>query len=417
MTHQLPYNQLIELLHSEIAKDKVGSIAVLIVQTKLVNRIDALTGVFSMLDITRHIEHCLDKFLRTDDRFAYFSGEQICLVLPNLLSKNQSVLAAIKIISELKNVFFIDSCKVLLKSQVGVANFSEPGQTADQLLGYADLALRNAIQDDKEYHSYVPKKNDQTHSYRGLDFELESAIKANEIGVHFQPQIDVRSGRCFSAEALVRWKASGECNINPGVLISLAESNGLLIPLTLLILNTALRNCASFAAVGANIGISVNLPPVMLEEEDLPIIIQQALDTWNVAASKLTLEITEGSNVNKETSLIMLSRLREMGLKIAIDDFGTGYSSLAYIKKLPANELKIDIHFVRNIHNSQGDKQLVRAIIDLAHIFDMVTVAEGVEDKKTYDLLCHLGCDAVQGFYFSNALSEQDFIAWLIQHG
>jgi EAL domain-containing protein (putative c-di-GMP-specific phosphodiesterase class I) len=155
----------------------------------------------------------------------------------------------------------------------------------------------------------------------------------------------------------------------------------------------------------------------MLEEEDLPIIIQQALDTWNVAASKLTLEITEGSNVNKETSLIMLSRLREMGLKIAIDDFGTGYSSLAYIKKLPANELKIDIHFVRNIHNSQGDKQLVRAIIDLAHIFDMVTVAEGVEDKKTYDLLCHLGCDAVQGFYFSNALSEQDFIAWLIQHG
>jgi EAL domain-containing protein (putative c-di-GMP-specific phosphodiesterase class I) len=112
----------------------------------------------------------------------------------------------------------------------------------------------------------------------------------------------------------------------------------------------------------------------------------------------------------------MLSRLRELGISLAIDDFGTGYSSLAYLKRLPAQELKIDIMFVRNIHKSHADKQLVRAIIDLAHNFDMIAVAEGVEDQKTYDLLRELGCDVVQGFLFSRALPDADFIDWFREY-
>lgn len=416
MQHQLPYNQLIDLLHHEIANNKVGSIAVLIIQTSLVNRLDALSGTINMQSIHRHIEDCLDGFLREDDKYAHFTDEQICLVLPNLLSKNQSVLAAIKIISELQKPYTVDACKVILQVHIGIANFAEHGQSADQLLNYADIALRSAATDENNYHAYEPEDNLQAQHHSGLQAELESAIRKNEIRVHYQPQIDVRTGRCLSAEALVRWNASGNRTINPAIIVSLAESSGLIVPLTLLIMNTALRHRASFSAVGASIGISVNLPPKVLEEEDLPIIIQQALDTWNMPANKLTLEITEGSVVNKQSSLKMLSRLRELDVNLAIDDFGTGYSSLAYLKSFPAQELKIDIHFVRNIHNSHGDKQLVRSIIDLAHNFNMITVAEGVEDKKTYDLLCHLGCDVVQGFMFSRALSEPDLIAWLRQH-
>jgi len=325
------------------------------------------------------------------------------------------MLAAIKIISDLQKPFFVNSYRIVLQTHIGIANFTESGQNAEQLLNYADISLRNAVQDDKGYHSYAPEDQIQPESYNGLGTELESAISENKISVHYQPQIDVITGRCLSAEALVRWQASGQRNINPAILVSLAESSGLIIPLTLLILNTALRHRSTFSSVGASIDISVNLPPKMLEEEDLPIIIQQALDTWSVPANKLTLEITEGSIVNKESSLKMLSRLRELDVKLAIDDFGTGYSSLAYLKSFPAQELKIDIHFVRNMHKSHGDKQLVRSIIDLAHNFDMKTVAEGVEDKKTYELLSQLGCDVVQGFLFSPALSEYDFIAWLRQ--
>jgi EAL domain-containing protein (putative c-di-GMP-specific phosphodiesterase class I) len=184
----------------------------------------------------------------------------------------------------------------------------------------------------------------------------------------------------------------------------------------MMILNTALRHTAAFAAAGVDIGISVNLPPKMLEDDELPLIIQQSLDIWGVPATKLTLEITEGSIVKNSSSFSMLSRLRSMGLSLAIDDFGTGYSSLAYLKSFQAQELKIDILFVKNIHKSRGDRQLVQAIIDLAHNFDMITVAEGVEDQKTIDLLRELGCDVVQGFLFSRALPDTDFLEWYRLH-
>jgi EAL domain-containing protein (putative c-di-GMP-specific phosphodiesterase class I) len=118
---------------------------------------------------------------------------------------------------------------------------------------------------------------------------------------------------------------------------------------------------------------------------------------------------------NIEPSIAMLHKLRELGIHLSIDDFGTGYSSLAYIKHLPVQELKIDIVFIRNIHNSNGDKQLVRTIIDLAHNFDLITVAEGVEDQQTFDLLRDLGCDVAQGFLFGRAMPEPDFINWYQQ--
>ena len=145
-------------------------------------------------------------------------------------------------------------------------------------------------------------------------------------------------------------------------------------------------------------------------------IIQHSLDLWDVPATSLTLEITEGSIVKNSSSISTLSKLREMGLSLSIDDFGTGYSSLAYLKSFQAQELKIDILFVKNIHKSRGDRQLVQAIIDLAHNFDMITVAEGVEDQKTSDLLKELGCDVVQGFLYSRALPETDFLEWFRQH-
>ena len=203
----------------------------------------------------------------------------------------------------------------------------------------------------------------------------------------------------------------------PRLLVDAAERFGLINPLTLWILNTAIRHVADFSKAGVSIGVSVNLPPKVLEDEELPQIIQQALDIWGVAASSLTLEITEGSMMNNiESSIAMLSKLKALGIRLSIDDFGTGYSSLAYLRRLPVHELKIDIFFVRNIHNSVVDKQLVRTIIDLAHNFDLIAVAEGVEDQKTFDLLGELGCDVAQGFLFSQALPEADFVSWCKQY-
>ncbi len=413
--HQLPHDQLVDFLHHEIGKAGTGAIAVLILELRLANRMDVLTGSISMQAIKGYTDQCLDNLLRVADRYTNFSGEQVCLVLPGLANKDQGELAAIKIISELQKPFTIGEYRVILRPHIGIANFPELGHDAGKLLMYADIASRIAATDEQGYHVYGLDDHVETGSYSDLAIELDKAIKTNDLRVNYQPQIDVKTGRCVSAEALVRWTAPGQREISPGILVNIAESSGLLNPLTLMILNTALRHTAAFSAAGVDIGMSVNLPPRMLADEELPQIVQQSLDIWGVPAGNLTLEITEGSIINNSSSLAMLSRLRELGISLAIDDFGTGYSSLAYLKQFPAQELKIDIIFVRNIHKSRGDRQLVRSIIDLAHNFDMITVAEGVEDQKTYDLLQDLGCDVVQGFLFSRALTDTDFIDWYRQ--
>ncbi|MES1982108.1 MAG: GGDEF domain-containing phosphodiesterase [Pseudomonadota bacterium] len=415
--HQFRHNQLVDFLHREIGNDGSGAIAVLIIELRRANRMDAITGGISMQTIMHHTNRRLEHLLREADRYANFSGEQICLVLPGLANKDQAVLAAIRIIGELQQPFSIGEYAITLRPHIGIATFPELGRDAGQLLMYADIASRIAAAEEQGYHVYQSEDQVETEAYSGLDIELAKAIKANELRVCYQPQIDVRSGRCIAVEALVRWTAAGQREINPGTLVRIAENCGLINPLTLWILNTSLRHAASFSAAGINVGMSVNLSPKMLEDKELPQIIQQSLDIWGVPASSLTLEITENSMMKDlDYSLSMLLRLRELGIRLAIDDFGTGYSSLAYLKRFPVQELKIDILFVRNIHNTRGDKQLVRTIVDLAHNFDLSTVAEGVEDQQTFDLLRDLGCDVIQGFLFSRALPDTDFITWYQQH-
>jgi len=415
--HQLTHNQLVNFLRDEIGKAETSASAVLIMKLRRAKRLDAIIGDTSSQSIMNYTDQRLDSLLRDADRYAHFSDEQICLVLPDLANNAQSILAAIKILSELYKPFITNNYMVTLRPYIGIANFPELGHDAGQLLMYADIASDIAATNEQGYHVYQPEDQIATDAYSGLDIELGNAIKANELHVHYQPQVNIQTGRCVSVEALVRWTASGQRAINPSTLIRIAENAGLINALTLWILNTALRHTAVFLKAGIDIGISVNLPPKMLEDKELPQIVQQTLDLWGVPASNLTLEITESLIINNfESSIAMLSRLRQLGVCLAIDDFGTGYSSLAYIKRFPVQELKIDILFIRNIHKSREDKHLVRTIIDLAKNFNLATVAEGVEDQETFDLLRDLGCDLVQGFLYSRALSDTDFVNWYRHH-
>jgi len=415
--HQLTHLKLVEFLRHQISIAGDKSIGVLIIELRRTDRLDAITGKISSHSIMQHADHCLYSILRDVDRFAHFEGERILLVLPNLSNKDQSVLAAIKLLSELRKTFVVETYSITLRPHIGIANFPEAGQDSNQLLMNADIALGISATDQHGFYVYQPKDIVESKTYNGLDIELEKAINANELRIHYQPKIRIESGRCISAEALVRWTAPWGQEVKPVQLIGIAEGSGLINPLTLWILNTSLRHSSAFSKAGVSIGVSVNLPPKMLEDIELPQIVKQALDIWGVPASALTLEITESSMIkNIESSITMLLKLRELGIRLSIDDFGAGYSSLAYLKRLPIQELKIDILFVKNIHNSIGDKQLVRTIIDLAHNFDLITVAEGVEDQQTFDLLHELGCDEAQGFLFSQAMPEPDFINWYRQH-
>lgn len=414
---QLSHSKLVEFLRQQIDANTTKSTAVLIIELHRTDRLEAITGSISSQTVMQLVDERLNSLLRDADRFAHFDGGQILLVLPNLVNKDHSALAAIKIISELKKPVTIGTHSILFRPYIGIANFPDPARDSNQLLMYADIALNIAATNEHGFYVYQAKDIIEPKAYSGLEVELDKAIKANELRVNFQPKISMQTGLCTSAEALVRWTAPWGEEVNPSLLVGTAEDSGLINPLTLWILNTALRHTAAFAKAGVNISISINLPPKILEDEELPQIIQQALDIWNIPAAKLILEITESSMIqNIEASITMLTRLKELGLRLSIDDFGTGYSSLAYLKRLPVQELKIDRLFISHIHDSTGDKQLVRTIIDLAHNFDLTAVAEGVEDKETFELLHEMGCDVAQGFLFSRALPETEFVKWFRQH-
>jgi EAL domain-containing protein (putative c-di-GMP-specific phosphodiesterase class I)/GGDEF domain-containing protein len=416
--HLLSHSKLITFLQQQFNSATTKSTAVLMIELRRTDRLEVMTGRIPSQSILQYVDERLGALLRDADRFAHIGDEQILLALPNLANKDHSALAAIKIIAELKKPFTIGSYSILLRPYIGIANFPDTARNSNQLLMYADIALKIAATDEHGFYVYEAQEAVKPQAYIGLETELDKAIKANELRVNFQPKIDMKTGRCISAEALVRWTAPWGEEVNPSLLVDTAEDTGLINPLTLWILNTALRHAAAFAKAGVNIGISVNLPPKVLEDEELPQIIQQTLSIWNIPAASLTLEITESPMIkNIETSIAMLNQLRELGINLSIDDFGTGYSSLAYLKRLPVQELKIDRLFISNINSDTGDQKLVRSIIDLAHNFELTTVAEGVEDQKTFDLLNELGCDVAQGFLFSKALPEEAFVEWFREHG
>ena len=196
--------------------------------------------------------------------------------------------------------------------------------------------------------------------------------------------------------------------------IDIAEQAGLIGPLTFAVINTVLRDAVQFRRQGVDINLSINLSTKVLSDLEMPDIVQQAMETWDVRPDHLTFEITEGVMIGDiERSLVVLNRLRDMGLRLSIDDFGTGYSSLAYMKRFPVHELKIDQSFVANMLTSRGDRQIVQSVIDLSHNFALQVVAEGVENEETLEALKAMGCDLAQGFLFSRALAYGEFLEWI----
>jgi EAL domain-containing protein (putative c-di-GMP-specific phosphodiesterase class I) len=203
----------------------------------------------------------------------------------------------------------------------------------------------------------------------------------------------------------------------PAALIAqIAENTEINHSFTLFILNTALRHTVGLRRLGVQVRMSVNVSATLLNDDELPEILAQSLDAWSVPADQLTVEVTEGTIVSDvKRSVQVLDRVRQLGVRLAMDDFGTGYSSLAQFKRLPFDEIKIDKLFVQNMLQSRGDAQIVRAMVDLAHNFGLVAVAEGVEDIPTLNRLRELGCDLAQGYAISKALPEPLFRDWWLR--
>jgi|GEM_PF-2378773 len=391
----------------DIRAHRENGFAVFYVDLRRSDRTGALAGVPTARHALASIRERIQGLLRPGDRFALYGVEDLLLLLPEVDSAGRALLVASRLIQALQpQREGQDQARV--RPAIGCALFPLHGVESETLIAAADRACSKARVTTEGY--CIADRGEEAKHEENLSLELESALGANELEVWLQPQFDLRTQTFNAAEALIRWpRPQGMRPVAPITLVELAERDGLMPVLTLFVLNTVLRQSALLRRRGIDLKIAVNVSASMLTDVNLPRTVQQALDLWDVAPDRLTLEVTENTLMQDvERSLAILHELKAIGTCLSLDDFGTGYSSFAYLRRMPLDELKIDQLFVRSLKigddgevadDQQGDVRIVRSIIDIAHNFDLHTVAEGVENENTMKLLGRMGCDIIQGYH------------------
>ena len=260
----------------------------------------------------------------------------------------------------------------------------------------------------------LKKENDPRK--RQILADLRKAIDEEQLELHYQPKVDLRTGGVPSVEALVRWEHPKEGRLSPAEFMPIAAGSDLMGPLTVHLIELALRDCAAWRANGVTAGVDVNLSESNVLDPQLPSEVDRLLAKWDLPSKALGFELTEKAiQADPEKAAIVLRDLSDRGVRLALDDFGTGYSSLAVLRDLPIREIKIDRAFINGLTSSPADETIVRSTIGLAHDLGLSVAAEGVEDEDTLRHLAELGCDEAQGYYFAKPLDVAHLMAWFQQ--
>ncbi len=351
--------------------------------------------------------------LRESDTIARLGGDEFAVLLPRA-TVDQATYIAKKLLAVVDSPFHVGDQILHIGVSIGITMFPQHGDDEVMLLQRADVAMYVAKRNHLGYSIYDPLKDQ--HSLRNLALlgELRLAMSRDELLLHFQPKVDMVSGKVYGAEALVRWNHPQHGMMSPDEFVPLAEQTGLIGALTEWVLTTGLKQCESYGPRDFPIHIAINISVRNLQDPTFPERFGQLINQSCGDPSRIRLEITETAIMEDPVrTLDALTQLNSMGVRLSIDDFGTGYSSLAHLKQMPVDELKIDQSFVRDMIEDENDEVIVRSIIDLAHNIGIKVVAEGVRDEATYNMLKKLGCDAVQGYYISKPMSAEKFSQWI----
>ncbi|MDH3527474.1 MAG: bifunctional diguanylate cyclase/phosphodiesterase [Gammaproteobacteria bacterium] len=394
-------------------EQKDSTLAVVLLNIKGFRTINSVYGYSAADQILQQVAERIQSVKRQQDIAGRVGIDEFALVLLNLKSPHLAGLAANKLIASLEEIFLDDGSPVDIKIHIGIAVFPEHGTTSDALMQQADVALHTARD---TWQAYQIANNSQLTeaSSSELVHDLEHAISNSELELHYQPKVDLHELRLLGAEALMRWESPEHGLVSPDTFIPLAEDNGLIFPLTLWSLNTALRQGVEIRRLWPDFRMAVNLSASTLTEYELIELVMRALRTWGTAPDKLMIEVTESAIMkNPEASIKTLQGLRELGVKLSIDDFGTGYSSFSYLKQLPVHELKIDQSFVMGMATDVNDTRIVQTMINLGQNFELSVIAEGIEDEETLYQLASMGCHHGQGYYISRPLTRERFLQWV----
>ena len=356
----------------------------------------------------------IQSVLRQFDTVARLGGDEFAVVLPTVSTAEHAEMTAGKILRALQAPFIVGTFSMEVGASIGIALYPDHGGESDALLRCADVAMYVAKRQHSGYAMYT-QQLDQ-HSLRKLTLisELRNAIEHNQLVLHYQPTLCLKTQDFLGVEALVRWLHPQHGLIYPDQFIPEAEQSELEKPLRQWVISQALQQHGEWKCQGHIVPVAVNLSARSLHDVTLPQQLEKLLRQHQVNAGMLTLEITESAiMIDPARALTVLTQISQMGIQITIDDFGTGYSSLAYLQKLPANAVKIDQSFVMEMNKDANQNMIVRSTIELAHNLDISVTAEGVESEQVWLALALLGCDAGQGHYICCALPAGEFIQWL----
>ena len=341
---------------------------------------------------------------------ARLGGDEFTVMLTDIGDAQKAAQLARRILSAISRPFMLASQEVCLTASIGITIYPLDGEDVESLLKNADVAMYEAKDGGRnDFRFYRKSMNEEALRYMAIESKLRKALERDELLIHYQPIIGVREGSIVGVEALLRWRDPELGLVPPEEFIGLAEENGLIVPIGEHVLRKACEQNFAWQSAGLPpLRVSVNVSGRQFRERSLVEIVQRALTDSGLSPEYLVIEITESVLIGSvKATTKLLQRLRELGVRLSIDDFGTGYSSLSYLKHFPADHLKIDRSFVRDIATHRDDAALASGIIGMGHSLGLKVIAEGVETDAQFELLRASGCDEVQGYLFGRPVPAE----------
>jgi diguanylate cyclase (GGDEF)-like protein/PAS domain S-box-containing protein len=400
----------------EQSQSGTGRVAVLCVDLDLFKNVNDSFGHPMGDSLLRLVADRLRSQVRGNNLVARLGGDEFAVILGSDVSPNEASDFATQLIRILSACYDIDGIEVVIGASIGIALSPGDGDTSEELMRNADMALYRAKSDGGGVHRFFEREMDrQAQKRRDMELDLRRAFANGEFELHYQPLVDIAADRISGFESLLRWRHPGKGMISPADFIPVAEDIGLIVALGEWVLREA---CAEAAKWPADIKVAVNLSPVQFRSRNLVQVVISALAQSGLSPKRLELEITESLFLAEtEANLAILHQLRELGVSISMDDFGTGYSSLSYLRSFPFDKIKIDRSFVKDLAQRSDCVAIVRAISGLGRSLNITTTAEGVETIDQLDWLRAEGCNEVQGFLFSAARPAAEVAALLSRFG
>jgi len=349
--------------------------------------------------LLQQVSERLKSCVANNDTVARLGGDEFAVIQIGASQPHDAEELSRKLIDTLRTPFFVEDQILHIGVSIGIALADTTDGIPESLLKNADIALYRAKQGGRAtYRIFEAQMDAELQERRSLEYDLRQAVLKNELELHYQPLIDLEQQTVAAVEALVRWRHPVRGLVSPADFIPVAEETGLIVAIGEWVLETA----CSQALIWDRLRIAVNLSPVQFRNRELVETVRQVLERTGLEPDRLELEVTESILINDTAAALeILNGLKSLGVKIAMDDFGTGYSSLGYLNSFPFDKIKIDRSFIGDLSDTEKSGAIVKSVIGLGQSLKMVTTAEGVETPEQAAILLQLGCDQVQGFYFS----------------